>query len=179
MSKNRSRIRLLILSSILFLPLFINTNPAQAVASSLFISEYIEGSSNNKAIEIYNGTGVSVDLGAAGYELEYYFNGNMSALTTIALTGVLLDGDVYVVADNDANATILAEADLQSNSSFYNGDDTIILRNSSGIVDVIGQHGFDPGSQWGTGDVSTQNNTLRRQTTVCGGDSDETDAFVP
>ncbi|NCD23647.1 MAG: hypothetical protein EOL90_12025, partial [Spartobacteria bacterium] len=32
-------------------------------ASDLFISEYIEGSSNNKAIEIFNGTGSSVDLG--------------------------------------------------------------------------------------------------------------------
>ncbi len=30
-----------------------------AAAQELFISEYIEGSSNNKAIEIYNGTGAS------------------------------------------------------------------------------------------------------------------------
>jgi hypothetical protein len=80
-----------------FTPFFISINPARAVASSLFISEYIEGSSNNKAVEFYNGTGATVDRGANGYVLEYYFNGNTTALTNIALTGVLTDGDVYVV----------------------------------------------------------------------------------
>ena len=35
---------------------------ADAAATELFISEYIEGSSFNKAIEIYNGTGAAVDL---------------------------------------------------------------------------------------------------------------------
>ena len=38
--------------------------PVIAATSELFISEYIEGSSYNKAIEIYNGTGADVDLSA-------------------------------------------------------------------------------------------------------------------
>jgi predicted extracellular nuclease len=179
MPSKRLWLRLLALSVLFSFPFFINTTPARAVATSLFISEYIEGSSNNKAIEIYNGTGTAVDLSTNGYILEFYFNGNTSPLTTINLTGSLADGDVYVVADNDAVAAILNEADLISSSSFFNGDDTIILRNSSGIVDVIGQLGFDPGSQWGSGDTSTQNNTIQRMDTVCSGDSDETDAFDP
>ena len=40
------------------------------VATDLFISEYIEGSSNNKALEIFNGTGATIDLAAGGYKLE-------------------------------------------------------------------------------------------------------------
>ena len=40
--------------------------PSKAVAvtnaSDLIISEYIEGSSNNKALELYNGTGATIDL---------------------------------------------------------------------------------------------------------------------
>ncbi len=179
MPSKRLWFRLLALSVLFSFPFFINTSPARAVATSLFISEYIEGSSNNKAIEIYNGTGTAVDLSANGYQLEFYFNGSTSPLTTINLTGSLADGDVYVVADNDAVATILNVADLISTSSFFNGDDTIILRNSGGIVDVIGQLGVDPGSQWGSGDTSTQNNTIQRLDTVCGGDSNETDAFNP
>ena len=179
MSRKRLWLRLLTLTALLAIPFLINTSPARAVASSLFISEYIEGSSNNKAIEIYNGTGTAVNLSTDSYSLEYYFNGSTTPLTTINLTGTVADGDVYVVADNDATATILAEADQTSTSSFYNGDDTIILRNSSGIVDVIGQLGFDPGSQWGTGDTSTQNNTIQRMDTVCQGDTDETNTFVP
>ena len=35
---------------------------AQAATAELFFSEYIEGSSNNKALEIFNGTGAAVDL---------------------------------------------------------------------------------------------------------------------
>ncbi|HET7802457.1 MAG TPA: lamin tail domain-containing protein, partial [Humibacillus xanthopallidus] len=37
---------------------------ASAASSELFISEYVEGSSNNKAIEIYNGTGATVNMSA-------------------------------------------------------------------------------------------------------------------
>ena len=54
----------------------------------LFISEYIEGTSNNKAIEIYNGTSSSIDLAANGYKLEFYFNGATMAGTTINLDGM-------------------------------------------------------------------------------------------
>ena len=38
-----------------------------------FISEVVEGSSNNKYIEIYNGTGSDVDL--SGYSLSSCSNG--------------------------------------------------------------------------------------------------------
>jgi predicted extracellular nuclease len=38
--------------------------------ADLFFSEYIEGSSNNKALEIYNGTGAAIDLAAAGYVVQ-------------------------------------------------------------------------------------------------------------
>jgi len=41
--------------------------------TDLFFSEYAEGSSNNKYIEIYNGTGTDVDL--SGYSLSSCSNG--------------------------------------------------------------------------------------------------------
>lgn len=147
--------------------------------TEVFISEYIEGSSNNKAIEIYNPSAAAIDLAAGGYQLSFYFNGSTSAGTTIGLTGVVASDDVYVVADNDAAAEILAVADQTDTASFFNGDDVIILTKGGVIVDVIGQLGFDPGSEWGSGDVSTQNNTIRRLADVCEGDTDETDVFDP
>ena len=58
-------------------------------SSDLFISEVIEGSSNNKAIEIYNGTGAPIDLAAAGYSIQMVFNGSATAGLTINLTGVI------------------------------------------------------------------------------------------
>ena len=51
-----------------------------AGADNLLLSEYVEGSSNNKAIEIFNGTGATVDLAAGGYQLEVYFNGSATAV---------------------------------------------------------------------------------------------------
>ena len=154
-------------------------SPASAVTSELLISEYIEGSSNNKAIEIYNGTGTPVDLGLAGYSLRMFFNGSASAGLTINLTGSVADGDVYVVAQSSATATILAQADQTSGAGWFNGDDAVALYKGGVVVDSIGQAGFDPGSQWGTGLVSTADNTLRRKASVCAGDPVIGDVFDP
>jgi predicted extracellular nuclease len=78
--------------------------------SELFISEYIEGSSNNKAIEIFNGTGQPVNLGAENYNLQYFFNGSLSAGLTINLTGSVADGDVFIIAQSSADPVVLAQA---------------------------------------------------------------------
>ncbi len=47
------------------------------------------------------------------------------------------------------------------------------------MLDVIGQIGFDPGAEWGTGDTSTADNTLRRKPTITAGDPNGADAFDP
>ena len=163
----------------LFMALIPAYNPVNAAASELFFSEYIEGSSYNKALEIYNGTGAAVDLAAGGYSIEMYFNGSLTAGLTIDLTGSMADGDVYVVSHSDASAGILAEADQTSGAGLFNGDDAILLLKGGVVIDSLGQIGVDPGTQWGTGDVSTQDNTLRRKESVCEGDTDGSDVFEP
>jgi DNA/RNA endonuclease G (NUC1) len=150
-----------------------------ASAQNVFISEYIEGSSNNKAIEIYNGTGAPLDLGAGGYNVQMFFNGGTTVGTSINLTGVVAPGDVFVLAQSSANATILAQADQTNGSAWYNGDDAVVLRKGTTVLDVIGQVGFDPGTEWGTGVTSTADNTIRRKSTVCAGDTNGADAFDP
>ena len=139
----------------------------------------MRGSSNNKALEIYNGTGGTVDLASEGYQIAVYFNGSTSAGTTIALTGTVAAGDVYVLADVDADAMILAEADQTSTSNFFNGNDAVALIKNGIFVDVIGQIGFDPGSEWGSGDISTHDHTLRRRPKHCSGDPIGSDTFSP
>ncbi|NCD22528.1 MAG: hypothetical protein EOL90_06275 [Spartobacteria bacterium] len=113
-----------------------------SMAADLFISEYIEGSSNNKAVEIFNGTGAAVDLGTAGYVLRIYSNGSTTP-TTITLAGTVADGDVFVVAKNDANATILALADQTSGSLTHNGNDVVALAKNDANIDVVGTIGSD------------------------------------
>ena len=148
-------------------------------ANELFFSEYVEGSSNNKALEIYNGTGTTVDLAAGKYSIEIYFNGNTSVGTTIELTGLLADDDVYVVADDGADAAIRAVADQLSTSNFFNGDDVVALLKDGVLVDVFGQIGVDPGGAWGSGSTVAQNNTLRRKSTIVTGDTNGDDSFDP
>lgn len=149
--------------------------------TDLFISEYIEGSSNNKAIEIYNGTGAAIDLAAGGYEIFMSFNGGTST-TTIALTGTVAAGDVFVLAHGSAAAAILDQADQRSatGASWFNGDDAIVLRKAGGtVVDVLGQVGTDPGTEWGSGLTSTADNTIRRKSDISAGDTNGSDAFDP
>lgn len=154
--------------------------PVSAHAAGIFISEYVEGSSQNKAIEIYNGTGSAVNLGAEAYSLQYYFNGSAAPGLTINLTGTVADGDVYIVAQNLADAAVLAQADqLSAATNWYNGDDAVVLRKGATVVDVIGQIGFDPGTEWGTGTTSTADNTIRRKATVTAGDTNGLDVFNP
>ncbi len=155
------------------------TAAVQGQPTELFFSEYIEGSSNNKALEIYNGTGTTINLATGGYNVQMFFNGSATAGLTINLTGSVSSGDVYVIAQSAANATILAQADQTNGSGWFNGDDAVVLRKGATIIDAIGQAGFDPGTEWGTGLVSTADNTLQRKASVCAGDTNATDVFDP
>lgn len=146
-------------------------------ASDLYISEYVEGSSYNKALELYNDTGAAIDL--SSYEVQFYFNGSASPGRTISLTGSVANGDVYVLAHSSADASILSQSDLTTGGSWYNGNDAVTLLNGGVIIDAIGQLGIDPGSEWGSGLTSTQNNTLRRKVSVTQGDPNAYDNFDP
>ncbi|MGH1489940.1 MAG: ExeM/NucH family extracellular endonuclease [Acidimicrobiales bacterium] len=149
------------------------TAASAAVSGELYISEYIEGGSFNKAIEIANTTGADVDLST--YSVELYSNGASTASQSVTLSGSLADGDVFVIAHGSAAQAVLDVTDLESSAvANFNGDDAVVLRNGSAVVDSFGQVGVDPGSQWPGGG---QNDTLRRMASICDGDTDETDAF--
>ncbi|HEX7171376.1 MAG TPA: ExeM/NucH family extracellular endonuclease [Candidatus Limnocylindria bacterium] len=151
----------------------------RAAPTELFFSEYIEGSSNNKALEIFNGTGGAIDLTAGGYSVQMFFNGSATPGLTINLAGSVADGDVFVLAHSSATAPILAQADQTNGSGWFNGDDAVALRMGTTVIDVIGQVGFDPGSEWGSGLTSTADNTLRRKAGIEAGDAAGADAFDP
>lgn len=131
-----------------------------------FFSEYIEGSSNNKAIEIFNPTQNSIDL--SNYEIRKYVNGSTSP-TTVNLSGTVASNDVFVIANSSSAATLLAQSDMQNNTiASFNGDDALELYDvvNSRVIDVIGQVGVDPGSSWTVGSGSTANHTLVRMNTI-------------
>lgn len=157
----------------------IGARQTYAAPTELFISEYIEGSSYNKALEIYNETGSAIDLSADDYKVEIYFNGNPSTTRIITLSGMISNNDVYILAHTSAGAAILAQADQTNGGVEFNGDDAIVFKRGSTVIDAIGQVGFDPGSQWGSSLTSTEDNTLRRKSSICQGDTNPSNTFDP
>jgi uncharacterized protein len=156
---------------------------ASAAPGDLFFSEYVEGSSNNKALEIYNPGPNAVDLAAPSqaYGILMYFNGATTAGLTINLQGTIPAGGTFVVAQSGADPAILAKAQQTSSAGWFNGDDAVALFKGSANanVDVIGQIGFRPVPEWGTELTSTLDNTLRRKKTITVGDTNGSDVFNP
>jgi hypothetical protein len=151
-----------------------------ATDDGFIISEYIEGTSYNKAIELYNGTLSTIDL--SNYNLLLFSNGNSTANGTMNLSGTLAAGDTYVIAHASADTAILAVADITNNSVInFNGDDAVALQRVSdgSYVDVFGQIGYDPGSYWGVSPNTTQDHTLVRKSNIMKGDPIGSDAFDP
>lgn len=154
------------------------SQPGMAPAN-LYFSEYAEGSSFNKALEIYNPLGVDADLTSC--EINIYFNGAMAPNNTINLAGTLAADDVLVVCDDSMDPLVFdpINCDVLDAGSFFNGDDAIELVCSGVVLDVIGQIGFDPGAEWSVGGVGTQDETIRRDCAVMAGDTNGFDVFDP
>lgn len=142
-----------------------------ALATDLFFSEYLEGSSNNKYLEIYNGTGHAVDL--SDYRLRAYFNGE-SVISNVNLYDIQLSGILQpftTIVYKGGSAVLNVPSAINNTAVNFNGDDPIVLFkiSTNAIVDIFGRVGEDPGSAWTSGAITTVNKTLRRKSTVTGG----------
>ncbi len=160
--------------TLLVLTTFITSMTFAQDCSDLFISEYVEGYGNNKAIEIYNPTASPIDL--SEYMLVRYSNGGVNTTTQngVQLTGTIASYDTYVaVLDRtDPNGqppfNVPVSDELQAladgfycpdyNTSFamsFNGNDAMVLAKGivsniegSASVDIFGKIGEDPGTAW-------------------------------
>lgn len=139
---------------------------ASAQCSDLFFSEYLEGASNNKAIEIYNPTSTAINL--TDYVIYRYNNGSPTPTDSLFPQDILAAGDVWVAGNPSAVAAILAQSDTLHTITFFNGDDAIQLKKiSTGtFLDCIGQVGVDPGTNWPVGTGATSEFTLVRMTGI-------------
>ncbi len=109
---------------------------ADAAATDLFFSEYIEGSGNNKAYEIYNGTGAVVDL--TDYAVESYNNGATDPNHTLPLIDIaddLADGAVLVIVNDAAAGTLtLGTADGEFDTGALDATTSFWVRVSNGNI---------------------------------------------
>ncbi|HZJ79594.1 MAG TPA: DUF5689 domain-containing protein, partial [Dysgonamonadaceae bacterium] len=143
------------------------------LATDLFISEYVMGSSYNKYLELYNGTGKVVDL--SDYKVELYSNKSTTVSSTEFLMGYLENGEVVVL--KHAKAAIYDGDAIISNVANFNGDDAIalvkVIDDADAIyVDIIGCIGERPEKGWVDSenkDITTYQKTLVRKPSVRGG----------
>jgi len=168
------------------------TRLVSAQCTDLFISEYDEGSVNNKAIEIYNPTASSISL--TGYTINRYSNGSATITETMPLTGSIASYDVVVITNGQTDSvwvtgspgywsygvspTLYAMGDLHSTGLYgtgtdpfyFNGNDAVTLEKTGGvIVDIFGKVGENPGLGWGpfgTNQYWTVDHSLVRKATV-------------
>lgn len=140
--------------------------------AQIIISEYLEGTSNNKCIELFNTTASDINL--SGYSLRRYTNGSSSP-TSITLSGTIPSCGTFVICNSSSQASLLALANQTSGSLNHNGDDAYELFNGSAVLDAFGHIGCDPGSEWtAAGTNGTQNNGYIRNASVCAGVSSPT-----
>ena len=177
---------------------------AYGQCSDLMISEYVEGSYNNKAVEIYNPTSAAIDL--SGYRIVRYSNGGSSPQFR-DLAGTLASADVLVLVIDKQDPTasgqdtivfdelrLLADTFISGaypGPMFFNGNDAVSLEKTDGtLVDLIGVIGQNPGNAW-TADTAagftdamggrwwTKNHTMIRKPTVQSGITANPQFFNP
>ena len=141
-------------SLLIIISLFFGAAMFSQECSDLFISEYVEGSGNNKAIEIYNPTNEPVNLG--DYQLVRYSNGGFVPYS-VALGGTIQSKSTYVVVldkrdpdgtgfDQPVDSALQMKADTflcpvyeENRMMYFNGNDAVTLEKLTGdIADIFG-----------------------------------------
>lgn len=162
---------------------------ANAQCNRIFISEYVVGTGNNKAYELYNPTDAPIDLN--GYILERWSNGEQQMTDQTILNGTIDAYGTWVVANGQTedidlgtfispacDPELQALADQLDNPypapTFMNGNDALVLVNygiSPPVFDIFGKPGEDPGQAWTAPDGTfiTSNQTMVRKFDITGG----------
>lgn len=138
----------------------------------IFISEYVEGNSNNKAFELYNPSPVPIDL--SEYKMETWNNGASSATNSQVLEGTIAPNGVFVIVNALAAPELYEAGDIVSQVTWFNGNDVILLYHNDEIIDQMGAFGEDPGIAFdvdgGNGEMAEY--TLVRKANVSQGTTD-------
>lgn len=163
-----------------------------AQCTELFISEYVEGTGNDKALEIYNPTNSPINL--TGYRLERFANGDLNSSSggILNLSGTIAAYSTFVIVNGQTTGqsggsspavslTLQAIADQLDGAypapCYFTGNDAVVLYKNNTIIDIFGKIGENPGQGWtdvfpytdAQGVLWTNNHTLRRKTNVAGG----------
>lgn len=139
----------------------VTTAATGSTATDLLFSEYIEGSSNNKALEISNATGAAINLSI--YSIKKQTNGAGAWSTGLSLTGTLNNGSKFTIINSFMASSCypISSANLSTAATemAFNGNDAVGLFKNGVLIDIIGTF------NGGTANFAADQ-TLRRKATV-------------
>ena len=128
----------ILLSSLIILS---GCNDNDTANSNLMISVYLEGTDDNKSIEIYNNSLEEIKLN--NYSIGIYKIGNKETPNiNIKLSGILESKKCYVISNDKANSDILAKTNLKTADLSFGGIEGIALMYKDTVLDVIGSIGL-------------------------------------
>lgn len=114
-------------------------------AKDLIISKYLEGTSNNKALEITNKTGHPVNLSDYRLSIQFYSGTNYYFVDPYELEGTVQNNEAFVVLNPAANFSCYtinqAKFVTAAPQMTFTGSNYIELRYKSSSVDGIGVSG--------------------------------------
>lgn len=123
------------------------TLASDSFAKDIFVSKYIEGTSNNKAMELYNNTGHPVNLSDYRLISQSYNNtsGNYYYENAYEFEGILQQGERAVIINPNANLSCMtvdqARFVTAAPEMTYSGSQYLELRYKSTRIDAIGVYG--------------------------------------
>lgn len=146
-------------------------------SDDLFFSEYTTASSGNRAIEIYNGTGLDMSLKDYSIYINIFSSSGSNIDTTFTFSeyDTIKSNSCAVLTEkldslNTQNEGIFYWNSATTGQRIINGNDAVVLMKDSNYIDIFGCIGQNPGTGWvyGTGDNQLQTNvsTLRRASSV-------------
>ena len=107
----------------------------------LFFSEYIEGSSTNKVLEIANFTGTAISLSNYSLKLSSNSNTGWTASYVFPTNAQISNEDVYIIANGGSTLCTDTYDDLNNGITGFNGNDAIGLFKNEVLIDIIGALG--------------------------------------
>jgi len=113
--------------------------PASAVQVSELLYDAVGSDNGTVFVELYGAPGTSLD----GWHLEGVNGADGAVGPIVTLAGTIGADGFFVVADADAGATQVANADQLANFDFQNGPDSVVLRDALGnVLDALGYGEF-------------------------------------
>ena len=105
----------------------------------------------NVFVELFGNPGTILD----GLLLEGVNGADGSVYSSASLSGVIPADGVFVIGDDSGDGTTLVgNADLVMNVDFQNGPDSVVLRDTGGVLDALGYGDFTGGVFVGEGNAA-------------------------